>query len=92
MYKKGWLGEVSKVPAVTGDDDPETVIEAAEETKKENSFSDTANEEESSGDAVDSSAAYDAATEETGKSENGDKDDVTAFKTNAEDGKNRKEK
>lgn len=92
MYKKGWLGEVSKVPAVTGDDDPETVIEAAEETGKENSFSDTANEEESSGDAADSSAAYDAATEETGKSENGDKDDVTAFKTNAEDGKNRKEK
>lgn len=36
MYKKGWLGEITPVPAVTGDDDPETVIEVtAEESSNE---------------------------------------------------------
>ncbi len=70
MYKKGWLGEITPVPAVTGDDDPETVIEVtAEESSKEQNPAEISGEvkddlKESGSDSLDSSDLNGAADSE----------------------------
>lgn len=70
MYKKGWLGEITPVPAVTGDDDPETVIEVtAEESSNEQNSAEISGElkddlKESGSDSLDSSDSNGAADSE----------------------------
>ena len=70
MYKKGWLGEITPVPAVTGDDDPETVIEVtAEESSNEQNSAEISGElkddlKESGSDSLDSSDLNGAADSE----------------------------
>lgn len=90
MYKKGWLGEITPVPAVTGDDDPETVIEVtAEESSNEQNSAEISGElkddlKESGSDSLssDSNGAAD--------SENLDGNDGAADSEKPED-KDRKE-
>ena len=70
MYKKGWLGEITPVPAVTGDDDPETVIEVtAEESSNEQNSAEISGElkddlKESGSDSLDNSDSNGAADSE----------------------------
>lgn len=69
MYKKGWLGEITPVPAVTGDDDPETVIEVtAEESSNEQNSAEISGElkddlKESGSDSLSSDSNGAAASE-----------------------------
>lgn len=91
MYKKGWLGEITPVPAVTGDDDPETVIEVtAEESSNEQNSAEISGElkddlKESGSDSLDSSDSNGAAD-----SENLDGNDGASDSEKPED-KDRKE-
>lgn len=91
MYKKGWLGEITPVPAVTGDDDPETVIEVtAEESSNEQNSAEISGElkddlKESGSDSLDSSDLNGAAD-----SENLDGNDGASDSEKPED-KDRKE-
>lgn len=80
MYKKGWLGEITPVPAVTGDDDPETVIEVtAEESSNEQNSAEISGElkddlKESGSDSLDSSDSNGAADSEKLDSNDGASD------------------